>query len=250
MGRAMTDAIVVEAQVQRGMHVLDVASGTGEPAISIAVLLDGTGRVVASDISGGPLKVGEERARERGLTNIEFVTADVHHLPFAAGEFHRVTSRLGVMFFADFPQALREIHRVLKPNGRASLLAWGSMQQPYFETTLGTVLRSLPEISMPASGANMFRFGEAGVLSGLLREAGFGSVEEKTTKVAWNWPGAPEDLWEWFQEVTIPFKPLFAAIPAERRAEVDARVVAELTSRYDSREVGFEATIVLASATR
>jgi SAM-dependent methyltransferase len=206
--------------------------------------------VVATDISDGPLKIGEQRARERDLSNIEFVPADVHHLPFADGEFDRVTSRLGVMFFADLPQALREIHRVLKPGGRASLLAWGSMQQPYFETTLGTVLRLLPEITMPASGANMFRFGPAGVLSGLLQEAGFAVVEEKETKVAWNWPGTPEDLWEWFQEVTVPFKPLFAAIPAERREEVNAHVVAELAARYDSREVGFEASIVLASGTR
>ena len=205
---------------------------------------------MATDISGGPLKIGEERARERGLSNIEFVPADVHHLPFANGEFHRVTSRLGVMFFADVPQALREIYRVLKPGGRVSLLAWGSMAQPYFETTLGTVLRVLPELSLPASGANMFRFGRPGLLAELLREAGFPEVAERTAKVAWNWPGAPEDLWEWFQEVTVPFKPLFAAIPAERREEVNARVVGELAARYDSREVGFQAKIVLVSAIR
>ena len=250
MGRAMTDAIVAEAQVERGMHVLDVASGTGEPAISIATLLDGTGRVVATDISEGPLKVGKERAGERKLSNIEFVPADVHQLPFSDGEFHRVTSRLGVMFFQDLPRALREVWRVLKPGGRASLLAWGGMEQPYFKTTLGTILRLLPELTMPPSGARMFQFGKANTLSAALREAGFERVEEAETQVPWNWPGTPEDLWEWFQEVTIPFKPLFEAIPAGRRAEVNAEVHAALAGCYDGEQVRFAASIVLASATR
>ena len=82
MGRAMTEAIVREAQVAPNMRVLDVACGTGEPAISIATELSGTGDVVATDISPEPLKIGEARARERGLTNIRFEQADVHHLPF------------------------------------------------------------------------------------------------------------------------------------------------------------------------
>jgi ubiquinone/menaquinone biosynthesis C-methylase UbiE len=250
MGRAMTDAIVVEARVERGMHVLDVASGTGEPAISIAGLLAGTGRVVATDISEGPLKVGEARARERSLTNIEFVPADVHQLPFPDGEFDRVTCRLGVMFFNDLSRALREVRRVLKPGGRASLLAWGAMQQPYFETTLGTILRLLPGVTMPPSGAKMFQFGEPNTLSAALRDAGFERVEEVKSQVPWNWPGTPEDLWEWFQEVTIPFKPLFEAIPAGCRAEVTAQVHAALSRYYSNDQVRFAASIVLASAIR
>jgi ubiquinone/menaquinone biosynthesis C-methylase UbiE len=250
MGRAMTEAIVAEARVERGMHVLDVAYGTGEPAISIASLLDGTGRVVATDISEGPLKVGEQRARERGLTNIEFVPADVHQLPFCDGEFHRATSRLGVMFFQDLPRALREIRRVLKPEGRVSLLAWGAMQQPYFETTLGTILRLLPEVTMPPSGTKMFQFGQPNTLSAALRDAGFERVEEATSQVPWNWPGTAEDLWEWFQEVTIPFKPLFEAIPTGRRGEVNAEVQAALSRYYNNNQVRFAASIVLASAIR
>jgi ubiquinone/menaquinone biosynthesis C-methylase UbiE len=250
MGRAMTDAIVEEAQVERGMRVLDVASGTGEPAISIAVQLQGTGHVVATDVSSEPLKVGQERARERELTNIEFVPADVHQLPFLDASFDRVTCRLGVMFFADLPRALREIHRVLKPDGRASLLAWGPMEQPYFDTTLGIVLRSSPGLRLPASGESMFKFGVPGTLSAAFREAGFERMSEAIREVPWNWPGTPEDLWEWFREVTIPFKPLLQAIPAEQREEVHARVMAALHRHYDGSEVQFVAKIVMGSAAR
>jgi SAM-dependent methyltransferase len=248
MGKPMTDAIVKEARVGPGMRVLDIACGTGEPAVSIATL-QSTSTVVGCDISPAPLKIAQQRARERGLANIEFLPADVHQLPFSSAMFDRVTCRLGVMFFADLPLALREIHRVLKPGGRATLLAWGPMQQPYFESTLGTILRLLPGAALPPGGAAMFKLGQPAALAGALRAAGFQQVEERSEDVPWNWPGSPEELWEYFQEVTVPFKPLFQAVPAERREEVHAQVLAAIRRYYQDGEVKFAARVVLASAT-
>lgn len=247
MGRAMTEAIVRETRVEPGMRVLDVACGTGEPAISIATLMNGTGSVVGADISPEPLKIGEQRARERGLTNIRFQQADVHQLPFADASFDRITCRLGVMFFGDLPRALRELRRVLAGGGRAVLLAWGKMNQPYFDTTIGTILRTVPELQLPPSGAAMFKFGDAGVLAGAMRQAGFDIVEENVRSVPWNWPGTPDDLWAYFQEVTVPFKPLLSAIPPERREEVDAQVLNAIGERYREGEVKFDAEIVITS---
>jgi ubiquinone/menaquinone biosynthesis C-methylase UbiE len=247
MGRAMTEAIVREARVELNMRVLDVACGTGEPAISIATLLNRTGEVVATDISPEPLKIGEARASERGLTNVRFQQADVHQLPFPDTSFDRVTCRLGVMFFSDLPRALREMRRVLKPHGRATLLAWGSMQQPYFDTTIGTILRTLPDLQLPASGRTMFKFADPGVLASAMRNPGFDAVEENFTEVPWNWPGTPDDLWAYFQEVTVPFKPLLDAIPADRRTQVDAAVLAALEQRHEHGQVRFDAEILLIS---
>src|SRR4051794_16461788 len=98
MGGEATRALVAEARIADGLTVLDVACGTGEPAISIAVAMNQTGRVIASDISEGPLKIARQRAEQRGLTNIEFAQADAHSLPFPDSTFDRITSRLGVMF--------------------------------------------------------------------------------------------------------------------------------------------------------
>lgn len=250
MGRQMTEAIVAAARVQPNMRVLDIASGTGEPAISIATQLGGTGLVIASDYSPGPLKIAAGRAAQRGLTNICFVPADVHHLPFAAESFARVTCRLGVMFFSDMPRAARELHRVLRPGGRATFLAWGSREQPYFDALAGTILRELPEIEVPASALEMFKYSEPGTLAAILSAAGFSETEETFTSVPWNWPGTPEELWVYFREVTIPFKPLLEAVPAEARAQVDAAVLGALRGRYDGRCVNFLAEIALVSATR
>jgi ubiquinone/menaquinone biosynthesis C-methylase UbiE len=248
MGTPLTELIVREARVEPGMHVLDVASGTGEPAISIATLLNGTGEVIATDISPGPLKIAEGRAQQRGLTNIRFQIADVHSLPFEDASFDRITSRLGLMFFADITKALREFRRVLKPGGHFTAVVWGPMQQPYFETTIATVLNSVPQLQLPASGLAMFKFGETGTLTRALEGAGFSEAHDETREVEWTWPGSAEEVWEYFQAVTIPFSPLFKAIPESRRSEVNHRVVEAITRYREDLNVRFGGKFILATA--
>jgi len=248
MGRHMTQAIVAAAKIQPGMLVLDVACGTGEPSISMADLLRGSGGVVGVDLSPEPLKIAAERAQARGLTNVRFQQADVHQLSFSDRTFDRVTSRLGVMFFSDVPGALRQMHRVLKPDGRVTLLAWGPMQQPYFETTIGTVLGAVPGSTLPGSSAGIFQFGQPGVLANALRQAGFHAIEEDFPILPWTWPGSPQEVWEYFQEVTVPFKPLLRSIPEDRRAEINARVLTAVERYYDGERVNFTAKVCLVSA--
>ena len=250
MGSDATRALVTEAQIVTGLEVLDVASGTGEPAISIATAMNGTGRVVASDISEGPLKIARERAVSRGLTNIGFQTADAMALPFADASFDRVTSRLGVMFFPDPAKAVSEFHRVLKPGGRVSLLAWGTMEQPYFSATIGTVLKMMPGSKIPDSGARMFRFAQPKTLQELYEKAGFTKVDVRVEELAWTWPGTAEDVWDYFQDVTAPFKPLLDSVPQDRRAEIDAAVVKEISRYGVGEKIEFGAKFVMASATK
>ena len=248
MGNDMTQAIVAAARVQPGMRVLDIACGTGEPAISLAALLASDGEVVGVDISPAPLKIAEERATQRGLSNVTFHQADAHELPFPDNSFDCITSRLGIMFFADLPRALREMRRVLRPEARAILLVWGPFDQPYFHTTIGTVLRVLPNAVMPESGKRMFVLGNKGVLSQALRQAGFSQVKEELVTVPWTWIGTPEEIWEYFQNVTVPFASLLQSIPGERRAEIDAAVLKAISQYYDGTSIKFTATVNIAVA--
>jgi ubiquinone/menaquinone biosynthesis C-methylase UbiE len=250
MGSDMTRAIVEAAQVSPDMRVLDIACGTGEPAISIAALLTAGGEVVGVDLSPAPLKIAAERAVQRRLPNASFQQADAHQLPFDDESFHCITSRLGVMFFSDLPRALAEMHRVLKPGGRAALLVWGPMQQPYFETTIGAVLRLLPGAVVPESGRRMFAFGQEGVLSAALRQSGFSQVKEQFVTVPWTWPGTPEEMWEYFQDVAVPFAPLLQSIEAERRREIDTAVLREVARYYDGESIKFTATVNITVAAK
>jgi ubiquinone/menaquinone biosynthesis C-methylase UbiE len=243
MGSDMTQALVDTAQVGPGMRVLDVACGTGEPAISLATLLENSGEVVGVDLSPAPLQIAAERAVQRGLANARFQQADAHDLPFPDSNFDCITSRLGVMFFTDLPRALAEMHRVLKPAGRATLLVWGPINQPYFETTVGTVLRMLPDTIMPDSGRKMFALGSEGVLTKALRESGFTHAEERIVTVPWTWSGTPEEVWEYFQEVTVPFAPLLKSISGERRQEIDKEVMGAINKYLDATSIKFTATV-------
>src|SRR5215469_11772698 len=82
MGRPVTEALVEFARPTPGMRVLDLASGTGEPAISLAVRIGSTGHVTALDLSAELLEIAAGRARDRGLTNFSIQKADAHSLPF------------------------------------------------------------------------------------------------------------------------------------------------------------------------
>jgi ubiquinone/menaquinone biosynthesis C-methylase UbiE len=122
---AVTNALVEAAQPQPGMRILDLASGNGEPALSLARRVAPNGHVMATDLNERMLSALRANAAADEVTNIDTKVCDAHELPFADGNFDLVTSRFGVMFFADTPGALREIKRVLKSGGRAAFLVWG-----------------------------------------------------------------------------------------------------------------------------
>jgi ubiquinone/menaquinone biosynthesis C-methylase UbiE len=250
MGNDMTKAIVAAACVEPGMRTLDVACGTGEPGISVAALLRGSGDVTGVDISPEPLKIAAERAAQRGLTNVLFQQADAHALPFADESFHRITSRLGVMFFSEPQRALSEMWRVLKPGGTATLLVWGPIDQPYFQTTIGAVLKLMPGSAIPEAGLKVFSFAEAGTLASALRSAKFSRVDERFVTLPFTWPGTPAEVWEYFQSVAVPFAPVLESIPEARRAEVDETVLREIGSYYDGKAVNFTATVNITVAVK
>src|SRR5688572_15342656 len=70
LSRAATEAIVRAAQIEPGMRVLDLAGGTGEPALSLAEAVGPDGHVTATDFVPEMLAVAEENARQRGLGNL------------------------------------------------------------------------------------------------------------------------------------------------------------------------------------
>jgi ubiquinone/menaquinone biosynthesis C-methylase UbiE len=253
-GSAMTEALLDAAGLDAAAHpsgaILDVAAGSGDPALTIARHL-GDGIVVAVDNSSVSLVLAKRKADEIGLgSKFQPVSADAHYLPFSDACFDRVTCRCGIMFFADVERALEEILRVLKPRGRAAFLAWGPFEQPFFESTFGTILRLVPGTSIPEAARAMFRFAVPGSLEEALRRAGFRNAHERALGLPRIWAGSPQELWQYVQEISALFEALLQSIPAAMRPQVDGAVCAELARFQTGSTLTTPAHIVLATAER
>jgi ubiquinone/menaquinone biosynthesis C-methylase UbiE len=250
MGRDVTEALVEYARPKPGMKILDLASGTGEPAISLAARVGSEGHVTALDLSSDLLQIATERAQQRGLNNFSTQQADAQQLPFADQSFDLVTSRFGVMFFHDCEKAFREVHRVLKPGARTCFLAWGSFEQPYWSSMIGVVLKHVGGPAIEPGGADPFRFAQPGSLLSVLQNAGFAKVEEETKSLPWTWPGTAEEVWEQARAVAAPFLPLLQRIPADKRDEINREVLMAVRQYADGGSIKFGAVVVLASGVR
>ena len=112
---------------KEGNHILEIGCGTGGAARALARIVGPTGRVVGVDISETML--AEARKRTDAALAVEFVLADVHHLPFADGAFDRCCATNVFEILADPRQALHEMVRVLRPGGKLVVPApdYGSM---------------------------------------------------------------------------------------------------------------------------
>jgi SAM-dependent methyltransferase len=244
MGGAVTKALVEYSRPQSGMDVLDLASGTGEPAISIASLLGSTGHVTALDQSADLLEIASKRARQRELTNFSVHAANANDLPFPDNSFDLITCRFGVMFFGE--SALREACRVLKPGGRACFAAWGPFEQPYWASMMGVAHKHIGGPLLPP-GHDVFKYSRSGSLSSALRAAGFSSVTEETRTLAWTWPGTPEDVWEQAKAVAAAFRVMLERAPAESWDTINQEVLAAIQQYVVGDEIRFGATVVFAA---
>ena len=182
--RAATELVVQGARVVSGMKVLDLASGTGEPALSLAHAVGPRGRLTATDLVPQMLEAARQNAAAQGLDNIEFRLADAESLPFGDGEFDRVTCRFGIMFFLDVPKTLAEIRRVLKPGGRVCFAVFGSLEEnPLFAVSLGPFLKRVKMPPPPPDAPHIFRFADETKLANALSSAGFRDVATNKQRV-------------------------------------------------------------------
>ena len=177
--RPMSDEMIRMLHLNEDDIVLDVATGTGEPGLTIATFLK-NGKVTGIDLSEKMLAVAEENAAKRGIKNFETICCDVSALPFANGAFTAITCRFGFNLFPDMNLALSEMVRVLKPGGRIVASVWNIPEKnPWISASMQTMIAML-QLTPPAPGApGIYRCSEPGLMTDLFTDAGLKNIGQK-----------------------------------------------------------------------
>lgn len=122
-------ALLAMAQLAPGERVLDVACGTGIVTLKAAALVAPGGEVAGTDISEEMVAMARGRARTQAIANVAFERMDAEELGFEADAFDVALCALGLMYAPDPEKAVAEMHRVLKPGGRAVCAVWGERRK-------------------------------------------------------------------------------------------------------------------------
>ncbi|MEE8519229.1 MAG: class I SAM-dependent methyltransferase [Dehalococcoidia bacterium] len=161
------------AGVTTDTRFLDVAAGAG--AVSLAAAARGAS-VFATDLAPQMIDRLKERAAEAGLT-LDGRAMDGQALEIEDNSFDAVCSNFGLFFFPDPGAGVREIHRVLKPGGRAAFTTWSLGTDGWQALMREARQRSIPDA--PSSGINT-EFQEPDAMMRSLEEAGFANVQAST----------------------------------------------------------------------
>lgn len=162
--------------------VLDIATGTGDLAIEL--VKTNAKRIVGLDISDGMLEVGRQKIKKRQMDAlIEMVVGDSEDLPFEDDAFDAITVAFGIRNFENLDKGLKEIRRVLKPNGIFVILETSvptntpykqgyKFYTKYILPIIGRIFsRDKVAYSYLSESASVFPYGEA--LNNILTKNGF-----------------------------------------------------------------------------
>lgn len=170
--------MIAEAGIGPDDQVIDLASGSGNPAVSIALSLTGSGSVTCTDLTDGMLQTARSRADVLDLENMRFACAEMTAIPFPDDCFDAATCRFGIMFPDDKVAAAKEAMRVLKPGGRMVYMVWDAYDRnPPFFVPRRTVAAFFNEEEGPIPDRHSMS--EPGTLAAILEQAGYASIEEK-----------------------------------------------------------------------
>ncbi len=231
--KPMGDAIIANLQLKDKDRVLDVATGTGEPGLTIAKLIP-NGKVTGIDLAEDMLAIAAEHARSMGLSNYETLNVDVCQLIFEDNTFDAISCRMGFMFFPDMRLAASQMYRVLKPGGRLSTAVWDGPQHNNWITTIMSVIQKHIVTPPPEPGApGMFRCGEPDLIPNLLKEVGFRDIvtQQISDKVDYL---SFDRYWEIMLDIGAP---IVAALSGADESTI-AKIKAEVSELFESKNEG------------
>lgn len=183
--RAWKAYTVMVANVREGQRVLDIAGGTGDLALAFAPKVGKSGQVVHTDINEAMLREGRNRLLDAGVS-LPTLVCDAEHLPFASDSFDLVTVAFGLRNMTHKDEALREMHRVIKPGGKLMVLEFSKVAKPLEKMYDWYSFKVLPQLGrLVANDASSYQYLAESIrmhpgqdeLKALMHKGGFGHVD-------------------------------------------------------------------------
>jgi ubiquinone/menaquinone biosynthesis C-methylase UbiE len=181
-------ALLEMASLARGERVLDVACGTGLVTFRATRAVAPTGEVLGSDISEKMLATASQRAIAQNLANCSFQRMDAEQLALESDTFDVALCALGLMYAPDPERAVAEMHRVLKPGGRAVSAVWGERRNCGWADIFPIVDARVQSEVCPM----FFRTGTGDCLERAYATAGFGDIRTLRFKTTLDYASAAE----------------------------------------------------------
>jgi ubiquinone/menaquinone biosynthesis C-methylase UbiE len=211
------EALLTVLDARSGDKVIDLASGTGEPALSLARRLPGV-QITGVDAAESMVRVAQSKVAADGLPNITFQCMPAEALDFADNAFDRALCRFGVMLFQDPLKGLSEMRRVLKPGGRFALAVWSTPEtMPSLHWAFRVFAPRLPEDKHPPL-IKVTSLGGPGVLEDLIYRAGFNDFNIETRTVEYAFPSF-DAYWDTVEATDI-LKMQYDALPPGERDNI------------------------------
>ena len=224
--------------------ILDIAAGTGEPGLTIASMLNG-GKVVITDLADDMLQIAKEKAASRGITNIETRACDVSELPFADNSFDAISCRFGFMFFPDMQMAANEMYRVLKPGGKIATSVWNIPEKNFWVTAImGTINRHMQLPPPPPGAPGMFRCAADGLMTEVLKQAGFKNIKQKEISGKLNCR-TTDQYWQMMTEIGAPIVAALSKADESTKEKIKTAVFEAVNNKFPDGDVVIDSSALV-----
>ena len=208
-------------------QVLDIGTGIGEPALTVAKALGPDGRVTGVDHDADMVDFARRRAAAEGLDNITFATMRAEELDFPPASFDVVLCRWSLMFVDDLAQVLGSIYSLLRPGGRFAATIWGRPEDAPGLSLPKQVLHKRYGLKPEPFGAKSpFALSDTEAFCKTVEAAGFSQLASDWVSAV-NVFASTEAYLENRRECTGPF---FAELPDLSEAEQQAALSAIRTA--------------------
>jgi SAM-dependent methyltransferase len=247
----VTQALVGDGRIGSRHSVLDIATGPGEPALSLAALVGPEGKVVGVDPIPDMVAAARRASDHLGFQNTQFEVAFADRLPFPADTFDAVVSRFGAMFFPSPADAAREMLRVLKPGRNLALAVWHSAEtNPFFYALQRLIDRYVDSPPPAPDDRDAFHFAAPGKLRDILGEAGAKAPSERLLQFTIDAPVSVEDFWTLRCEMSEKLREKVATLSSGRLTELKRESFEALRGYSTDRGMSFPAEVLIVSGTK